>query len=189
MIGKAYDDFDKDCVRVHNQLRALHNASALCWSESLARDAQKWAESLAYRDRAEHDYQDLITKGQGENIAWMANAVDKCQGAVKKPGCITCGDIVKKWYSEEKNYDFQKAAPTAVGQTIRHFNQAKEPNIFFVLILVVLPMAKYRSRCKKMGRERLLKKCRLSTSMMRLCTCIWGLWPCLSIKDWFRQSP
>jgi len=121
--GKAYDDFDKECVRVHNQLRALHNASALCWSESLARDAQKWAESLAYRDRAEHDYQDLITKGQGENIAWMAKAVDKCHGAVKNPGCITCGDIVKKWYSEEKNYDFQKAAAIAVGQPIRHFNQ------------------------------------------------------------------
>lgn len=93
----------------------------------MARDAQKWAESLAYRDRAEHDYQDLITKGQGENIAWMAKAVDKCHGAVKNPGCITCGDIVKKWYSEEKNYDFQKAAAIAVGQPIRHFNQVKEP--------------------------------------------------------------
>lgn len=121
-IGQAYDEFDKDCVRVHNQLRALHNASALCWSESLARDAQKWAESLAYRDRAEHDYQDLITKGQGENIAWMAKTVEKCQGP-RKPGCISCGDIVEKWYSEEKNYDFQKAAPVDAGQPVRHFNQ------------------------------------------------------------------
>lgn len=57
----------------------------------------------------------------------MAKAVDKCHGAVKNPGCITCGDIVKKWYSEEKNYDFQKAAAIAVGQPIRHFNQVKEP--------------------------------------------------------------
>jgi len=61
----------------------------------------------------------------------MAKAVDKCQGTVKKPGCISCGDIVKKWYSEEKNYDFQKAAAIAVGQPIRHFNQVKGAIIFF----------------------------------------------------------
>lgn len=120
--GLAYDGFDKDCVRVHNQLRALHNVSALCWSESLARDAQKWAENLANRDRAEHDFQDLITKGQGENIAWMTNRVEKCQG-YKKPGCVSCGDIVKKWYSEEKNYDFQNGKPVDAGQPIHHFNQ------------------------------------------------------------------
>lgn len=76
-------------------------------------------------DRAEHDYQDLITKGQGENIAWMTKTVEKCNGPVRKPGCVSCGDIVKKWYSEEKNYDFQKAAPAVAGQPTRHFNQVK----------------------------------------------------------------
>lgn len=120
--GLAYDEFDKECVRVHNQLRALHNASALCWSESLAGNAQRWAENLANKDRAEHDYQDLITKGQGENIAWMTLTTEKCEGP-RKSGCVSCGDIVKKWYSEEKNYDFQKGAAIDPGQPIRHFNQ------------------------------------------------------------------
>ncbi|XP_027039120.1 transmembrane protease serine 9-like isoform X1 [Pocillopora damicornis] len=120
--GLAYDEFDKECVRVHNQLRALHNASALCWSESLAGEAQKWAENLANRDRVEHDYQDLITKGQGENIAWINSTTEKCEGP-KKPGCVGCGDIVKKWYSEGKNYDFQKGAAIDPGQPVHHFNQ------------------------------------------------------------------
>lgn len=121
-LGLAYDEFDKECVRVHNQLRGLHNASALYWSESLAREAKKWAENLANRDRAEHDYQDLITKGQGENIAWMSKTTEKCQGP-RKPGCVSCGDIVKKWYSEETNYDFQKGTPINAGLPVHHFNQ------------------------------------------------------------------
>ena len=116
---------------MHNQLRAQHNASALCWSESLARDAQKWAENLASRDRAEHDYQDLITRGHGENIAWITNTVEKCQGH-RKPGCVSCRDIVKKWYSEEKNYDFQKGTPVNAGQPIRHFNQV---SLFLIDVL------------------------------------------------------
>ena len=78
--------------------------------------------NLASRDRAEHDFQDLITKGQGENIAWMTSTVEKCQGP-RKSECVSCEDVVKKWYSEEKNYDFQKGAPADVRQPTRHFNQ------------------------------------------------------------------
>lgn len=88
----------------------------------MAGEAQKWAENLANRDRVEHDYQDLITKGQGENIAWINSTTEKCEGP-KKPGCVGCGDIVKKWYSEGKNYDFQKGAAIDPGQPVRHFNQ------------------------------------------------------------------
>lgn len=129
----AYDAFDRNCIRIHNKLRALHNVSALHWSESLAQDAQTWAENLASTDRAEHDYQDLITKGQGENIAWMAGPVERCQ-VPPKPGCISCEDIVRKWYSEKKNYDFQKGAPISVGQSTSHFNQV----ILFLMIISLI---------------------------------------------------
>ena len=122
IAGVAYDEFDRDCVRVHNELRALHNASALSWSESLALEAQRWAEQLAYRDRAEHDFQELITKGEGENIAWVAKAVDRCQGQ-KRPGCVSCDDIVRKWYSEGANYNYNTGQAIDSEKPINHFNQ------------------------------------------------------------------
>ena len=52
----------------------------------------------------------------------MAGPVERCQ-VPPKPGCISCEDIVRKWYSEKKNYDFQKGAPISVGQSTSHFNQ------------------------------------------------------------------
>lgn len=63
----------------------------------------------------------------------MAGPVERCQ-VPPKPGCISCEDIVRKWYSEKKNYDFQKGAPISVGQSTSHFNQV----ILFLMIISLI---------------------------------------------------
>ena len=40
-------EFEKDCLRAHNEYRAKHGVPPLKWSTKLQADAQKWANYLA----------------------------------------------------------------------------------------------------------------------------------------------
>ena len=40
-------EFEKDCLKAHNEYRAKHGVPPLKWSAQLAADAQKWANNLA----------------------------------------------------------------------------------------------------------------------------------------------
>lgn len=122
LSGSAYDLFDRDCVTEHNRLRRLHGAQPLSWSESLAEDAQKWAEYLAINDRIEHDGDTLAEKDEGENIAWFVPPQPKCQGAWK-PNCVTCGEVVQNWYDESENYNYQTGAAKKPDLPVKHFAQ------------------------------------------------------------------
>lgn len=120
--GLAYDLFDRDCVTEHNKLRRLHGSQSLSWSESLAVDAQKWAEYLAINDKIEHDGDTLAEKDEGENIAWFVPPQPKCQGSLK-PNCFTCSEVVQNWYDESGNYNYQMGIAKKPDLPIKHFAQ------------------------------------------------------------------
>lgn len=122
LLGNAYDLFDRDCVTEHNKLRRLHGAQPLSWSESLAEDAQKWAEYLAINDKIEHDGETSADKDEGENIAWFVPPQPKCQGSWK-PNCVTCGEVVQNWYDESENYNYQTGAAKKPDLPVKHFAQ------------------------------------------------------------------
>lgn len=127
--GHTYDLFDRDCVTEHNKLRRLHGAQPLSWSESLAEDAQKWAEYLAINDKIEHDGDTLTEMDEGENIAWFVPPQPKCQGAWK-PNCVTCGEVVQNWYDEAANYNFQTGTAKKPDLPVKHFAQVRSGFIF-----------------------------------------------------------
>ena len=53
------------CMKAHNDKRALHGSPPLAWDDKLTKDAQKWADHLAYDvGRMEH----AKGTGQGENL-------------------------------------------------------------------------------------------------------------------------
>jgi len=59
--------FGKEVVRLHNRLRAKHNAQPLTLSKRLTAHAQEWADKLAAEGRFEHR-----PDGQyGENLYCM----------------------------------------------------------------------------------------------------------------------
>lgn len=67
-------------MKAHNEKRAAHGASPLKWSDTLARDAQEWADHLAndvgFLEHAEGP-------GQGENLYWSKGSeVASCKDAV-----------------------------------------------------------------------------------------------------------
>ena len=62
------------------------------WSQSLASDAQKWADYLAANDKFEHDPN---RKGQGENIYWSSGDSQN-----------SCERATTAFYNEVKDYDY-----------------------------------------------------------------------------------
>ncbi|EDO35383.1 predicted protein [Nematostella vectensis] len=87
--------FQKDCIEVHNELRAQHQAPKVTWSDQLAKDAQAWANHIAKNGRLEHSSPDS-RPDQGENLF------------MSSPGEINAGDVVDEWYSEVSKYKFGK---------------------------------------------------------------------------------
>ena len=105
----------------HNELRALHGAQGLAWSEELGTEAQAWCEELALKDELKHDNKSMDTKNQGENLAAIAVVDPQSEG----PSADTCAMVVKQWYSEEKNYNYQAALAKGPGMPIKHFAQVR----------------------------------------------------------------
>ena len=103
----------------HNKLRALHGSQSLVWSEELGDETQKWCEELALNDVLEHDNKTMDTKNQGENLA-AVNGNNQQSGG---PTPDLCESIVKRWYMEEQNYNYQTGIPKAPGLPIKHFAQ------------------------------------------------------------------
>ncbi|XP_068712402.1 chymotrypsinogen 2-like [Montipora foliosa] len=120
--GLTYDLFDRDCVREHNTLRRQRGAQPLIWSETLAGNAQKWAEYLALNDKIQHDVDTLAEKDEGENIAWFVPPQPKCKFGWK-PDCVMCSEVVENWYDEEKNYNYDQGTARDPSLPIKHFAQ------------------------------------------------------------------
>ena len=102
--GLAYDNFDRGCVVAHNKYRKMHGTGRLYWSETLAAEAQEWAENLAQSDKIENDKS--LDSMQSESIHSLKPAKPKCQGA-KSSECVSCSEIVEEFYKEGENYDYQ----------------------------------------------------------------------------------
>jgi len=86
------NQFDKEALDTHNRYRACHHASPLSWNNSLAREAQAWAERLAREDRLKHASTD-----DGENIYMSFGDID-----------VTGSVAVDKWYDEVREYNFSR---------------------------------------------------------------------------------
>ena len=96
----------------------------LSWSESLAADAERWAEYLAENDVIKHDNKTMAARNQGESIGWFKPPKPKCLGP-KTPKCVTCREIVSGWYKEVQNYNFSTGSWKIPGVPIKHFAQVR----------------------------------------------------------------
>ncbi|XP_032223565.1 ectin isoform X2 [Nematostella vectensis] len=113
--------FEKECLDAHNMYRARHGVPPMTWSRDLARDAQSWADTLARENKFEHD-SSLKKLGEGENLAYFAPANRKCKGP-EDTWCVHCGEMVKDWYDEIADYDFNKGAGKDRWSVVLHFTQ------------------------------------------------------------------
>ncbi|EFJ42219.1 hypothetical protein VOLCADRAFT_107377 [Volvox carteri f. nagariensis] len=80
----------------HNTYRARHSAAALVWDETLAKQAQAWAQALASGCRMQHSG----AQGVGENLYLMSTT------AGVNPSALRCIDAANSWYSEVSKYRF-----------------------------------------------------------------------------------
>jgi len=101
---------DEDaCLAAHNAKRALHqDTNPLTWSDTLAKNAKRWADELARDNKFEHDPN---LKGEGENLSWYSSS----GGTV-----MSCAKAVDSWYSEIKDYDYNDPK---FGSKTGHFTQ------------------------------------------------------------------
>jgi uncharacterized protein YkwD len=83
----AQSDLADTILKIHNDERAAHSIPPLKWSDSLAAEAQTWAEHLATTGKFEHDT--AIFPAKGENIA---------QGAA---GFHSTEQLVQGWVDEK----------------------------------------------------------------------------------------
>ncbi|XP_058954689.2 ectin isoform X3 [Pocillopora verrucosa] len=114
--------FQKDCLEVHNCYRGFHNAPPLRWSAELTRAAQEWADYLASRDEFVHD-PTLRAKGQGENLYYKSPSKRLCNYGEFGPECLSCGEIVTRWYDEEIDYDYATGETKTPSAPISHFTR------------------------------------------------------------------
>ena len=108
---------------MHNQERANVQVQTLTWSDSLARDAQSWANyiaSLNLRPVTNTDPGDLAPhasweqrKGQGENLAWGAK------------GYFPVSTFVEGWANEKSN-----CLPGCMIPADGKLSQGDPPNVF-----------------------------------------------------------
>jgi hypothetical protein len=87
----------------HNKCRYIHYSKPLIWSDSLAKEAQKWAEHLAESGCLIHS----TSSEYGENVAYSSEVLNGY-------------DLSQLWYDEIKHYSFVK--PGFTTQT-GHFTQ------------------------------------------------------------------
>ncbi|CAH3191124.1 unnamed protein product, partial [Porites evermanni] len=118
----SLDIFENNCLQATNQLRRRHGVPDLTWSNTLAADAQAWANRLANSNVFHHDYISMQAKNQGENLAYFKPFKRKCQGP-KRDDCVQCAEIVDDWYDEVKNYDFDLGKAKTPSGVVMHFTQ------------------------------------------------------------------
>ncbi|XP_077080449.1 uncharacterized protein LOC143732878 [Siphateles boraxobius] len=90
----ADDSFKKEFLETHNRYREHHQAPALVYSEDLCVTAQQWADHMLSNKALGHSDTD-----HGENVFYSFSSVKKTP---------TGKEAVDSWYSEIKDYDFEK---------------------------------------------------------------------------------
>lgn len=87
-------------VDLHNQERASLELNALQWSDDLAKQAQQWANAMAFKDEASHS-----GSGQGENIWYGDN------------NSATIEDMFNLWLDEKQYFIASAPVPDNCTQT------------------------------------------------------------------------
>uniref|UniRef100_A0A6Q2WZ70 SCP domain-containing protein n=1 Tax=Esox lucius TaxID=8010 RepID=A0A6Q2WZ70_ESOLU len=92
-------DFERQFVDAHNDYRQKHGAPPLSLSKDLCNSAQKWANHLLSSKCLKHSSTD-----HGENLYYASSSVPKEYNGK---------DAVDSWYSEIKDYHFDKPGFTS----------------------------------------------------------------------------
>ena len=95
------NQFQKECLDNHNELRAQHGALALKWSAKLASDCEKWAKELLRNNKLEHSSGDY-----GENLAFAS-------GKISNRACLRAS----QYGFDQWALPFAKASPLAYETT------------------------------------------------------------------------
>ena len=114
--------FQRACLEAHNDYRLFHRVPPLKWSAELARDAQVWASHLAATNLFDHD-PTARPKNQGENLYYVTYPKRLCDLGELGSDCLSCGEIVKMWYDEELDYDYQTGKAKVAFVPVLHFTQ------------------------------------------------------------------
>ena len=68
------------CLKAHNDKRALHASPPMVWNDTLAQEAQVWADHLAATETFQHD----PNNDDGENLYLaQASTASNCLAAVE----------------------------------------------------------------------------------------------------------
>uniref|UniRef100_A0A336LPQ9 CSON000338 protein n=1 Tax=Culicoides sonorensis TaxID=179676 RepID=A0A336LPQ9_CULSO len=89
----GFNEFEIECLNVHNKYRTKHKAPPLTLNKNLCQFAQEWANNLAARGVMQH----RSNNSYGENI-YAKYGTGNIQVAGNEP--------VDSWYSEIKDYNF-----------------------------------------------------------------------------------
>jgi Cysteine-rich secretory protein family len=106
----AQNSMAQEVLNSHNQLRSDVGAPPLTWSDSLASDAQAWANELASKNLFQHGQ----NSGQGENL-WMGTS-----------NWFSFTQMVESWGSEKKYYiggTFPNVSSTGNWSDVGHYTQ------------------------------------------------------------------
>eukprot|EP00746_Dinoflagellata_sp_MGD_P012133 gnl/MRDRNA2_/MRDRNA2_125711_c0_seq1.p1 gnl/MRDRNA2_/MRDRNA2_125711_c0~~gnl/MRDRNA2_/MRDRNA2_125711_c0_seq1.p1 ORF type:complete len:441 (+),score=68.35 gnl/MRDRNA2_/MRDRNA2_125711_c0_seq1:100-1422(+) len=104
--------FAEECLRRHNELRALHGAPPLQWSPACAMNAKLAAQECVRSGKLFHSN----TEGFGQNGFQAAVRYDGAGRHVQEMGGCHVTDA---WYAEIKDYDFVHPRESGCG----HFTQ------------------------------------------------------------------
>ena len=147
-------------LKEHNDRRAMHCVSPMTWSNELATAAQRWADACNLGANGvpchQNDTQNCPAAqpdGRGENLYWSGWRSTPAGG--EEPfGGVTPAEVVKAWYDEIANYNFN--TPVLVGGSgpgvNGHFTQ--------VVWMESVQLGCAQSLCRIQGHQRLLSVCK-----------------------------
>ncbi|XP_029823633.2 Golgi-associated plant pathogenesis-related protein 1-like [Ixodes scapularis] len=91
---KGLTKFRKQCLKIHNDYRKLHRSPKMVLNDKINLWAQDWAEQNAAQDSMQH----RSNNPYGENLYYF--------GPSPAPKGPNPKDVVKAWYDEIKDYNF-----------------------------------------------------------------------------------
>lgn len=117
ILKASLTDSEKQAIlQSHNEWRSRYGVGALTWSDTLASDAQAWADELANRGfQLEHSPRPPRTAG--ENLAYAGNT-----DLNSRANDLTASGVVDLWGNEVNDYDYA-ANTCAPGKVCGHYTQ------------------------------------------------------------------
>ncbi|PSR77496.1 CAP domain-containing protein, partial [Coniella lustricola] len=102
---------ETNALSIQNSARSAVSETALTWSDSLAADAQSWAENLASTYGSSGDLVHSSGTGEGENLYWQSDAATPYANAATA------------WVDEKDLYSGEAIADDSAFETYGHYTQ------------------------------------------------------------------